>query len=294
MAPMRHQAAVSIAATAWWLQLGPLCVVEGVVEDALLDDECSSADGADCALSALQRRIRQASAPAQEEVDEVDGTPLGQVFVADLPAGWNATDGNVEAQALARDGELHANSGTDCAMNPFARECLLYLSCFGRPYCVLGGYMVVPGKPVPGMESINSGNAKSFDYLMSVAHSMCSGTGCVLITNPVHHRTQDQLHIHFRQYNPKGASVKKRLESAVCAKGGWVPFDVGSDGCASGKARVFNFFPGVFSQVAAAYGGGNLANVGISVWSTTECGVGVKTIVLTTTHCSIEHTISER
>mmetsp|Transcript_95490 Transcript_95490/g.267460 ORF Transcript_95490/g.267460 Transcript_95490/m.267460 type:complete len:289 (+) Transcript_95490:93-959(+) len=288
MAPMRHQAAVSIAATAWWLQLGPLCVVEGVVEDALLDDECSSADGADCALSALQRRIRQASAPAQEEVDEVDGTPLGQVFVADLPAGWNATDGNVEAQALARDGELHANSGTDCAMNPFARECLLYLSCFGRPYCVLGGYMVVPGKPVPGMESINSGNAKSFDYLMSVAHSMCSGTGCVLITNPVHHRTQDQLHIHFRHFNGLGPSMHSKLMAATCQADGWVTFRTGCCGCGYSRARAFHGFPRVFTEAARAVGG-TLAGFGVSVWF--GCG---KTVVLATSMCSIEHSVSAR
>mmetsp|Transcript_109398 Transcript_109398/g.316231 ORF Transcript_109398/g.316231 Transcript_109398/m.316231 type:complete len:283 (+) Transcript_109398:70-918(+) len=282
MAPMCRWVLAAVSAVAW----GQLAAGGQADEVAALagDDECGL--GATCSLHALQRRMRQAQAPLAEILDEVDGSPLGEMLIADdLPAGWNASEGK----------ELQANSaGTDCAMNPFARECILYLSCFGRPYCILGGYMVVPGKPVAGMESINSGNAASFDYLMSVAHSMCGGTGCVLITNPVHHRTQDQLHIHFRHYNAKGGAVKKRLEASVCGKGGWVPFNIGSDGCGSGKARAFNFFPGVFSQVANAYGGGSLASVGITVWSTSECGAGVKTIVLATTHCSIEHTISER
>lgn len=62
-------------------------------------------------------------------------------------------------------------------------------------------------------------------------------------------------------------------------------------GCASSKAKYFSSFPRVFTEVAEAYGGGNLASVGIQVWPG-ACGSGY--IIQTTTHCSIEHTISER
>lgn len=176
-----------------------------------------------------------------------------------------------------------------CQSHTREHKCYLYAACHGRSYCVMGNYMIVAGFPCPGMESINGGNAGSFDFLMSAARARCSSQNCVLITNPVGHRTQEQLHIHYRYYNGGGAHLKRQLERTLCGTHGWRHFH----SCGHAQARLYSGFPGVFSAVAAAYGGGSLANVGISVWSTTACG-GYKYMILATTHCSIEHSISSR
>mmetsp|Transcript_54769 Transcript_54769/g.158459 ORF Transcript_54769/g.158459 Transcript_54769/m.158459 type:complete len:271 (-) Transcript_54769:127-939(-) len=168
--------------------------------------------------------------------------------------------------------------------------CYLYRVCRGRTACVINGYMVVPGEPLRGMEDINGGNAGSYDFLFSVARSRCGSNSCVLITNPIHYRTQHQMHIHYRHYNGGGAALKKRLEAALCGTSGWKYFSE----CGSAKARLYDSMPGVFSAVAAAYGGGSLADVGITVWFTDACGGGQKTMILASTHCSIEHSISDR
>eukprot|EP00913_Durusdinium_trenchii_P023191 g21770.t1 len=60
--------------------------------------------------------------------------------------------------------------------------------------------------------------------------------------------------------------------------------------CGTGKAKFFSGYPAVFREVLGQYGG-HLANVGVTVWPG-SCGHGV--IVLATTHCSIEHSISAR
>lgn len=170
--------------------------------------------------------------------------------------------------------------------------CYLYRACHSGSWCNLLGYMIVPGTALSGMESINWGTAGSYDYLWSIAKGKCGSTSCVLITNPKHHRTQHQLHIHYRHYNSGGASMKRRLERALCGTSGWRSFSE----CGSAKARIYDYFPGVFSAAMEAYGGyGDLANVGLSVWFTAACGgYSQKTMILATTFCSIEHSISAR
>mmetsp|Transcript_17189 Transcript_17189/g.25951 ORF Transcript_17189/g.25951 Transcript_17189/m.25951 type:complete len:380 (-) Transcript_17189:134-1273(-) len=178
----------------------------------------------------------------------------------------------------------------NCKYNPGAKQCAIYRGCQGPRYCVMGGYMIVPGFYCAGMESVNSGDAASLDYLWDAAKRMCGHTHCVLLTNPVGYRTQNQMHIHYRYYNDGGSHMKAQLERTLCDRSpGWHYFNK----CGAGKARLYDYFPGVFSEVARAYGGGPLSYVGISVWFTTACG-GFKTIVLATTHCSIEHDVSSR
>lgn len=249
------------------------------------DDECLGSTGEECSLNAMQLRGTVTTVTSIPETNEASPKEIQQnVAYLDLPADWENTNGGVnknENGALTNDG--------NCEDRPEDPDCFLFRACQGRSYCIMGGYMVVPGQPVAGMESINGGNAASFDYLMAVARDQCSSPDCVLITNPVHHRTQDQLHIHFRHFSGGGAGLKARLEDALCDTHGWKPFSE----CGSGKAAIFSGFPGVFSSVAAAYGGGSMAHIGITVWFTTACG-GLQTMVLATTHCSIEHSISAR
>mmetsp|Transcript_25619 Transcript_25619/g.77332 ORF Transcript_25619/g.77332 Transcript_25619/m.77332 type:complete len:286 (+) Transcript_25619:78-935(+) len=235
------------------------------------------ADAADAASSIKEAEQANRSGTGAEE----PASPLpaaGEDFeYVDLPESYNAS----------QDGDL---TGQDCAQHPNSHNCALYRLCRHRRYCVVNGYMIVPGHSLPGMEAINGHTAGHWDFLWGAARSQCGSDSCVLITNPVGHRTQDQMHIHFRHYNGAGAALKGRLERAVCGKRGWRHFSE----CGSAKARLFSGMPGVFSTVAHAYGGGSLANVGITVWFTHRCGGGQKTIVLATTHCSIEHTISAR
>lgn len=233
--------------------------------------------GGDCALNALQLRASGA---------EGDGQPL---FAEADPAWDDETkfgSGPEEELGVATESEGHSPY---CVSHMVEERCGLYKHCRGRIYCVFGNYMVVPGRPCPGMEAINGGNAHNYDYLFGVARSLCGDPGCVLMTNPVGHRTQDQLHIHFRRFNKMGPSLKARLEDATCNAGGWVPFSPKCCGCGHSKARAFRGYPRIFSEVASAFGGHSLASVGISVWF--GCG---KTIVLATTHCSIEHSVSVR
>mmetsp|Transcript_5834 Transcript_5834/g.16903 ORF Transcript_5834/g.16903 Transcript_5834/m.16903 type:complete len:278 (-) Transcript_5834:114-947(-) len=242
--------------------------------DAVLtDDECAVAE--DCALNALQLRAASGNDPA------APGEGFGDPLIADADPSWE--DDSDE------ENDLGADATGYCTRNSRAKRCGLLRACHGRSYCVFGGYMVVPGRPCAGMESINGGNAHSYDYLFGVARRYCGGPGCVLMTNPVGHRTQDQLHIHFRRTSMMGPVMQSRLQAATCHEDGWVPFHAGCCGCGHSKARAFHGFPGVFSAVASAFGGGSLSSVGISVWF--GCG---KTIVLATTHCSIEHSVSAR
>lgn len=262
------------------------------------DDECQ---GKGCALMALQLRslpqVSQASSVAfieQEIVEDIladNSTPNDDVEDdiqnVDLPPGWNDFPDVQHPEEQDTENSIAASGG--CEHHTNEHRCYLFRACHGKHYCVINGYMIVPGRAVSGMESINGGNAGSLDFLMRAARGRCGSSSCVLITNPVGFRTQDQLHIHFRHYNGGGAGLKKRLEKSLCGSHGWKGFNE----CGSAKARLFSGFPGVFSSVASAYGGGSLANVGISVWFTSACG-GFKTIVLATTHCSIEHSVSSR
>lgn len=263
------------------------------------DDECSAVgEGASaaCALIALQVRGARAgdvplTLPQDQHFDEVK-------VIDDLPEGWNASDikdEEVQEGDDERDGNVtiythYHPHRANCAINPSASECFLYNACHGPRYCIIGSYMIVPGWPVAGMEDINGGNAGEYDFLMAAARAQCGSPSCVLITNPVGHRSQEQFHIHYRQYNGGGSAVKSRLETTLCGTSGWQYFSE----CGSAKARLYNEFPGVFSEVARAYHGISLANVGITVWFTTACGAGLKTMILATTHCSIEHSISSR
>lgn len=272
------------------------------------DDECAGDESQDCTLNALQLRGIEASAaddPApvpsagalpKDEGSEVDEDEDGAVYI-DLPADWDSSkdyppksteEGAEHGDAEPKNAVDLANGG-HCQYNPRGHSCYISRACHGPRYCVLGNYMIVPGFPCAGMEAINGGNAGKFDYLMGAAKSRCGSTSCVLITNPIHHRTQDQMHIHYRHYNGGGHHLKTQLEHKLCGTHGWQDFHK----CGHAKARLYNGFPGVFSAVAGAYGGGSLANVGIAVFFTTKCG-GYKTIILATTHCSIEHSISSR
>jgi len=265
-----------------------------------VDDECAAPG--DCALSALQVRGSMLA-------DDPEG---GYVF--DPPSGWIDADKEamkeIEAAPDVEGDELgsaaaypHWHRGhqdahydrndkdTDayCSSNPRAQNCFLYSVCRGRSYCVMWGYLVMPGRPCTGTEQINGGNARDYDFLFDVAKKHCSGDHCVLIVNPMHHRTQEQLHIHFRHFSGEGDNMKAVLEKVTCSKVGWTSFH--THGCGSGgKARFYSGFPRVFSEVAGAYGGGSLASVGIQVWPG-SCGRGGY-IVQTTTHCSIEHSIT--
>mmetsp|Transcript_97939 Transcript_97939/g.255539 ORF Transcript_97939/g.255539 Transcript_97939/m.255539 type:complete len:294 (+) Transcript_97939:88-969(+) len=255
------------------------------------DDECVA--GSECALNAIQLRgVQQAAVAAANATEEADGEVK---IVEDLPEGWNATENTTEIPTLtSMDGAMQpmwdSYKNVDCRDDIDAKQCSLYKYCRGPRYCVMGGYMIVPGFYAAGMESINRGNAGSFDYLMYAAHDMCGGTSCVLVTNPVGFRTQNELHIHFRHLDNDGPNLKHQLEDTLCGRDGWHYFSK----CGAAKARIYSSFPGVFSEVADAYAGNNLGSVGITVWETTACGAGYQTMVLVTTHCSIEHQISNR
>mmetsp|Transcript_38625 Transcript_38625/g.62309 ORF Transcript_38625/g.62309 Transcript_38625/m.62309 type:complete len:284 (-) Transcript_38625:47-898(-) len=246
------------------------------------DDECLGT-GRDCALSALQLR---GETRAQADLA---GSGDDDVIYLDLPPDY---DDKTMSTVMVDDADLSSNVSSKVLKEGAVchGHCMLAHMCRGRHYCVIGGYMIVPGQDVAGMESINGGNAGSYNYLMGAARAHCGSTSCVMITNPVGFRSQDQLHIHFRHYNGGGAAMKHRLEKALCGTSGWHHFSA----CGGGKAQLFGGFPGVFSAVAGAYGGGSLANVGIAVFFTTACGGGMKTMVLATSHCSIEHSISSR
>lgn len=227
-----------------------------------------------------------------DEVVYPDEATLDEnVGYVDLPEGFEEKYGAGVAidklREIASNG-VQAMADTNCKEHPGSRNCALFNVCRHRNFCIVGNYMVVPGWPAPGMESINLGNAGRYDPLMYRAHQQCGGIHCVLITNPYGHRTQDQLHIHYKGYNPTaGSALKARLEKSICNTGGWRYFSE----CGAAKAKVFGHFPRVFSEVAMAFGGGSLKNVGITVWQTEKCGGGVKTIVLAASHCSIEHSI---
>jgi len=226
--------------------------------------------------------LHESNSTAQEEDQDWDDAGVAQ-------RGYGTDVADVSSADGASTGGAVESPRTYCPAHPWTSNCYLYKICRGHTYCVVGGYMIVVGAPVAGMESINLANARSFDYLFTLAREHCSDTHCVLITNPNHFRTQDQLHIHFRHYNVGGSYLKHRLERAVCGRSGWQAFTE----CGGAKARIFQHFPGVFSTVAVAYSG-NLGPVGITVWFTAACGNGIQTIVLATTHCSIEHSISAR
>jgi len=320
-----HVVAVALGALCYSAASGPsLADSESQQVEALAgDDECAADDASGCALSALQ--LRGAASHGGREAAEFtsDGSlaqappassmptgveykslPDGWIAAIDFPGIWSSAPMDWSQLPVPAGTSREASSGVgagliaegsvaegvDCSVTWWLRNCALLMMCRGPRYCVLGGYMVVPGFAVAGMENINGGNAASFDYLMSAARSSCGSAGYVLITNPVGYRTQDQLHIHYRHLTEGGTSLKRRLEQAVCGKQGWHYFKK----CGDGKVRLYPHFPGVFSQVAAAYGGKSLANVGITVWFTTACGNGLQTIILATTHCSIEHEISKR
>merc|ERR1711957_1010626 len=83
----------------------------------------------------------------------------------------------------------------------------------GTRYCVYGNYMIVPAFGISGTEGINHDNSQDVDLLMHAAYDHCNSTSCVLMVNPMHHRTQNQLHLHFRHYNGGGAHLKFRSKS---------------------------------------------------------------------------------
>jgi len=254
-----------------WSWPGAFATAYMPLDEAVLgDDECAA--GGDCAFNALQLRAASADDPAGPLIAEADPS-------------W---DDPAELGGEASDDLGTSVEGGYCSMLPNAKRCALYQKCRGRSYCIFGGYMVVPGEATAGMESINSGNAHHYDYLMGIARSHCGSPSCVLLTNPMGHRTQDQLHIHFRHFNGLGPSMHSKLMAATCQADGWVTFRTGCCGCGYSRARAFHGFPRVFTEAARAVGG-TLAGFGVSVWF--GCG---KTVVLATSMCSIEHSVSAR
>lgn len=265
------------------------------------DDECSAEDPEGCAFNALQLRGVTVAEPLAGESS--DGKEIGDdvAIIDELPPDFPHQLGSEEESEDEAGKESEADlapasyHGGGCPAHPTTKNCYLYAMCPSTMrYCLFGGHIIVPGRYVRGMENINGANAASFEYLMTKAHQLCSDSHCVLLVNPVGYRTQEQLHIHFRRYNKGGANMKRALEAAVCGRGsGWHNFAPAGCGGDS-KARVFGHWPAVFEVVAEAYGGGSLANVGITVWESSSCGGGSRTIVQTVTHCSIEHTVSDR
>lgn len=213
------------------------------------------------------------------EPEVAERSDISQELVA---AGYGSCHGS--------DKVVDASKTCAASENYHCGGCYIYRRCQHYSACHLNGYMIAPGKPLRGMEDIDGSNARSWDYLWSAARSRCGSNSCVLISNPIHFRTQHQMHLHYRHYNGGGAALKKRLESTVCGTSGWQPFNE----CGNAKAALFDHMPGVFSTVDQAYGGGNMANVGITVWFTSACGGGQKTMILAQTGCSIEHSISAR
>lgn len=293
MPPVNVSKLILASASAWGCVVLAIPVNAAPNEDAILaDDEC--AIGEECALNALQLRA------AGRENPEADPFKLGEPLIADALPEWDdpafmgwPDDPEVEAaEAIGEPGglveSLSAESYSRCR-HGHSKRCALYSKCRGRRYCIFGGYMVVPGTAIAGTEGIHGGNARQYDYLFGVARGRCGDPRCVIMTNPLGHRTQDQLHVHYRHYVGLGPSMKARLEAATCRRGGWVPFSTGCCGCGYSKARAYSYFPGVFSEVAHAFGGGSLGSVAISVWF--GCG---RTIILASTHCSIEHSVSVR
>eukprot|EP00933_Yihiella_yeosuensis_P017413 TRINITY_DN14552_c0_g3_i2.p1 TRINITY_DN14552_c0_g3~~TRINITY_DN14552_c0_g3_i2.p1 ORF type:complete len:305 (+),score=52.38 TRINITY_DN14552_c0_g3_i2:80-994(+) len=295
------------------LLLAAVAAKEFEFEALSRDDECGDVSS-ECALNAIQLKSIQTedASAAAEAFNGLEGLRAADFYMEepegtgivrkDLPPDFDNTtipdpgpsphSGPVAPKVSSDDLSTQYDH---CVMDPNNRRCALYRLCRGKHICLLGyhgspPYMVIPGEPVLGMESINGKNAKSFDELMTVARDHCDTTKCVIITNPVHHRTQDQLHIHFRHYDRHGAHLHQRLEKALCGTQGWQTFHQ----CGRAKARIFDTYPGVFSEVADAFGGGSLANVGITVWFTDACGGEKKTMILATTFCSIEHDISAR
>jgi len=130
-----------------------------------------------------------------------------------------------------------------------------------------------------GIESVSPGYLNSG---FAAARGGCGGSGCALIINPPGHRSVNVIHIHSVHYGGYGASLKKRLESKVCGKGGW---HGGGLPC-GGKAAFFSGFPGVGSKAASA---GSISHDTIIAWPG-SCG-GSGTIVEIGYGCSIEHQI---
>lgn len=230
----------------------------------------------------------------------VEGTlPEGWTSNVDFP-GWldPVTLGNSSDQEPSDEEvdsvEVSASS-RDCVHNSYHSSCYLYLACVlsahprSQTYCDFGGYMIVPTFPISGTESITRSNAGDVDYLMVAAYNRCSSSSCVLMVNPIMHRTQNQLHLHYRHYNAGGTILKQNLEAVTCNETtAWHGFNM----CAYGQARAFEGFPNVFSEVVAGCGQDSLNHVAITVFPS-ACG-GAKTIVLTGMYCSIEHDISAR
>lgn len=230
--------------------------VDSLVDAVAGDDECAG-DDASCALNALQLRGAQLDESSVEELDDSED----EIDVID-------TDLDLESADVP--------------------PTYLGSMCNGVAYCMSGGYMVVAGESrAHGMENINYGDVSYYDKLGRAALRGCSNSYCVIMTNPVGHRTQDRFHIHYRYYNGGGAHLKSQLEHSVCGRSGWHGFNK----CGHAKVRFYEGQPSLFRAALDGHGGG-LAHVGVTAFPS-SCG-GRGTIVLLTSHCSIEHSISSR
>eukprot|EP00931_Biecheleriopsis_adriatica_P042956 TRINITY_DN2451_c0_g1_i2.p1 TRINITY_DN2451_c0_g1~~TRINITY_DN2451_c0_g1_i2.p1 ORF type:complete len:284 (+),score=56.87 TRINITY_DN2451_c0_g1_i2:83-934(+) len=255
------------------------------VEDLLAgDDECSGADK-ECSLNALQLNGKaQAGGEGQGHVleGEEEASQLAspvEVFLidddlvehqVDLDNASSFEDPGFELDDDdMADAKIQADYGYDASSTKLSR------GGWG------GGGDKVWGAG-RGVESISGRNVHYYDSGMYAARARCGGSGCALIINPPGHRTINRIHIHFVHYHGYGASLKKKLESKVCGRGGW---HGGGLPC-GGKAAFFHGFPGVFSK---AMSGGNIHHASVIAWPA-SCG-GRGTIIELAYGCSIEHQI---
>jgi len=277
-----------------------------------MDDECEL--GSDCALNALQFLATRSSSPpvivpAPDAAEyKVLTLPEGWTADMDFPETWNPRVAGGDDRGSNRDDSLedalsvkmeaNAQSQSGCQYHSRPSSCFLFRDCVyghhavnGTRYCVYGNYMIVPAFGISGTEGINHDNSQDVDLLMHAAYDHCNSTSCVLMVNPMHHRTQNQLHLHFRHYNGGGAHLKRQIEELACNNSNYTTEWHHFHKCKDGKVKAYSHFPNVFSEVVEAYGNHSLANKGITVFPS-ACGDKNMTLVLGTGHCSIEHSIT--
>eukprot|EP00933_Yihiella_yeosuensis_P005493 TRINITY_DN110013_c0_g1_i1.p1 TRINITY_DN110013_c0_g1~~TRINITY_DN110013_c0_g1_i1.p1 ORF type:complete len:266 (+),score=62.20 TRINITY_DN110013_c0_g1_i1:78-875(+) len=224
------------------------------------DDECH--DDVQCSLNALQVRGTQKTAENSVSEDQDQDSADDADFMSTMQED-DDRDASSSEEMDWENGDLEGLS-SDVSTTKWAP----------------GGDKVWGAGT--GIEVVNGYNVGYYDSGMFTARAYCGGPGCALIVNPPGHRSIEMFHIHFVRYQSYGANLKRRLESKVCASGGW---HGGGLPC-HGKAAFFAGFPGVFSS---AMTGGNIHHASVIAWPA-SCG-GSGTIVQIAYGCSIEHQI---
>jgi len=254
----RRPPARTLPAAAALLLLAASAAGQELAAELARDDECLAGQRS-CGLNALQVR---APSPSPR-----------QAPAAEPPAGADLAPAPSFLEDSAR-------------FPPSPPDGLLARSCNNGRYCIWN-YLITSGrKDAIGIESINAHNVGYYDGLMSAARGVCGGPQCVIMVNPMHHRTQSRFHIHARRYSKRGGPLKQRLERRLCrGSRHWVR---GGLPC-NGQAQFFSGFPPVFSEAMKT---GNIAHAAVTAFPS-SCG-GRGSIILLSYHCSIEHSISPR